>query len=272
MELIILLIIVIGAVCFFRKKRKAKEEKKLSTPIEVDKNISSFSLFAKTQEEILEQKTKCQEFINTNEELNKIYNQVYNCFIPKANGDYNFGVLTFSNDARCKQLEKANEIVTRICNGNKSQYNAFFMTLYDCILNDMYSSKIQKLSNFAKKIIKDYENGNKLVVELGIMDALLEFVANPSAEKHEVKTDVGPLFKKIKFIAKRKKGKMTYEIKNLYQYSPYGYNLLDPLVRTAEILITICDWYEHYRPSDKIKMIGPLKESLEKYNLPNISW
>lgn len=272
MGLIILLIIVIGVIIFFRKKRNTKEKKELSTPVEISENTNSFSFFVDTEDKILAQKSKCQEFITTNEELTKIYTQVYDSFIPKPNGNYKSLSGVLDPAIRCKQLEKANEIVTRICNKDKNLYNVFFESLYDCIINDMITSKIKKLSNFANDIIEDFDSNTKIAEDLGFKTALKEFIENPDSEKHEIKTDIGSLFKKVNFIAERKKGKVSYKINNLYKYSPQGYNLSDPLVGVGEILITICDWYEYYDPSSKIKQIGPLKESLEKYNLPNSTW
>ena len=267
MVLIILLIIVVVAIVIIKKKRKAKEE---SAPVVMNENANPISLFAETKEEMAEQKSQCQAFINSNEELTKVYNQIYDTFIPKKNGDYKGALSGLLNiQTRCKRLAKAHESVKEISNGESSKYNAFFTTLYDCILNDLCTSHLPKLSNTANDVLEDYENGNKVAMELGFNDALTEFLANPNSEKYEVKVDTDSLFKKIKFNAKRKKGKVTYEIVNLYRCAYQGYNLTDPLVRAAELLIVICDWYEYATGEN---YLGVSKESIEKHNIPNMAW
>lgn len=268
MVLIILLIIVVVAIVIIKKKRKAKEE---SAPVVMNQNANPISFFAETKNEMEEQKSKCQAFINSNEELTKIYNQIYDTFIPKKDGNYK-GTLSGLLDVqtRCKRLAKAHESVKEICNGKSSEYNAFFTTLYDCILNDLCTSRLPKLSNTANRVLEDFENGNKAAHELGFNEALTEFLANPTSEKHEIKVDTDSLFKKIKFTAKRKKGEVTYEIENLYQCARQGYNLLDPLMRAAELLIGICDWYEYAETNEKYG--GFSKETIEKYNIPNVAW
>lgn len=45
-------------------------------------------------------------------------------------------------------------------------------------------------------MLEDFENGNKAARELGFNEALTEFLANPTSEKHEIKVDTDSLFKK----------------------------------------------------------------------------
>lgn len=267
MSLILLIIIAVVVIVIIKKNRKAKEE---SAPVVMNENANQINFFTESKEDMAEQKSQCQAFINSNEELTKVYNQIYDTFIPKKDGNYKgalSGLLDVST--RAKRLAKAHETVKELCNGDGAKYNAFFTTLYNCILNDMYSSNLSKLSNSAKYVLEDFANCNKAVQEFGFDTALIEFIATPTSEKREIKVDTDSLFKKIKFTAKRKNGVVTYEIVNLYRCARQGYNLTDPLVRAAEVLIAICDWYE-YATGDNY--LGVSKESIEKYDIPNKSW
>lgn len=41
-------------------------------------------------------------------------------------------------------------------------------------------------------------------------------------------------------------------------------------MRAAELLIGICDWYEYAKTNEKYG--GFSKETIEKYNIPNVAW
>ena len=68
MSLILLIIIAVVVIVIIKKNRKAKEE---SAPVVMNENANQINFFTESKEDMAEQKSQCQAFINYNEENRK---------------------------------------------------------------------------------------------------------------------------------------------------------------------------------------------------------
>lgn len=254
---IILIIIVAVVVLYFYFKHKSAKKPIANLP-SVTVRFSSIS-----DEEAAARQVKFKEQIDAHTELTRLYKKLYDTFVPKRDGGYKGNISGLLSDTtRAKRLEEAHKIVSSIYSNDKQAYLNFFETCYDIILSSMANSQNGKLISCVKFVLDDVEFGNSILNKSGFFDTLNEINENPEDDEVTMKINTSEIEAKV--LIKKKNGKLTYEIKKLYESAKHGYCMTDSLVHSAEILIAICARYEYNTLL--------VKKNIEKYDIPNISW
>lgn len=255
--MIIILIIIAIIVLYIYFKRKNSKKPIDSLP-SCDIRLSHI-----TDEEAAVRQLKFKEQIDTHTELTVLYKKLYDTFVPKNDGSYKGSISGLLGDTtRAKRLEEAHKIVSSIYSNDKQAYMNFFETCYDIIFSSMANSQNGKLTSCIKFVLNDIEFGNSIIEKSGFADTLNEI--NENSEDNEVTMKINTSEIAAKVLIKKKNGKLTYEIKKLYESAKQGYCMTDPLIYSAEILIAICARYEYNSLL--------FKNEVEKYDIPNTSW
>ena len=275
---LIVLIIIIAVVIVVIRKRKKGDVDYSSKPNESgsQQQHTDFGFLDVLYKDTEERTTKFTELINSNPELKKTYNKIYEVFIPtKYASDIKKmefkGYITTPDDKdRAKLLEKAHNQMMEICGNDEMKYALFFDTMYDNLLKDMFNSTNKGLADSANYVLQDVKFGDLMIDRLNIYNDIFN---SGGTFKSKIKTDEG----KIKIHAYTKNDKLMYEVEGLYKSACEGFNMTDYMIRNAEILMAISKDYDYYlypiKKDDLVKnKIGMFKSKAEKYNLPNTSW
>lgn len=255
MGIVLIIIIVIVVVYFARKGSSGK-----TTPVE--EQAVQQMLFEELTPEELAARAELFNGLMSGEnggELTKCYNKIKSLFIPKKNGQF-AGSLSglLSERSRAKTLAATDVQIRQLLGRDPQAYAEWYDTLFDNLLNEMYTSSFGKLAQFTQAVIADVQQGDELLEQTGVAEKL----ADP--EYADCSTKIRTETATIKIETKTRNGQFHYEIKGAYQSFKYGLCMDDELVRKAEILMVICAKYE-YGPKYELH-----KEDVEQYALPNL--
>lgn len=253
---IILIIIIAFAVIYFIRKGSSGQTAPVEKPAAPQIRFDELSPEAQAvRSELFDASMQGEN----GAELTRCYHKVKSLFIPKKNGEF-AGSLSglLSEKSRAKTLAAVDVVVRGLLGCDPQAYAAWYDTLFDNLLGEMYTSSNGKLARSTQAVLADVQQGDELLEQTGVVAKLADpAYANCSTK---IKTQSAT----VRIETKTRDGEFRYYIKGAYQSFKYGLCLDDPLIRKAEILITICAKYE-YGPKYELQ-----KDDVEKYALPGL--